>query len=167
MQYKCLASADLPVEDRNREIPAWPKQTEKPREKNKLKVNKVKLKKEERIVCVCLPEPKIENKMKYLTHTHKESYTLVARKRYMKNLLYVYNRITRDRRGNISHYKSYIISYRVRHVQILMLPVRYAKIMQITLKMFCMRNAAWLACGNCISLWNFPPLWHCTRIRIN
>ncbi|KAI8043006.1 hypothetical protein M5D96_004331, partial [Drosophila gunungcola] len=25
--------------------------------------------------------------MKYLTHTHKESYTLVARKRYMKNLL--------------------------------------------------------------------------------
>jgi len=28
--------------------------------------------------------------MKYLTNTHKESYTLVARKRYMKNLLYVY-----------------------------------------------------------------------------
>ncbi|EDW03283.1 GH10583 [Drosophila grimshawi] len=25
--------------------------------------------------------------MKYLTQTHKESYTLVARKRYMKNLL--------------------------------------------------------------------------------
>lgn len=41
-------------------------------------------------LCVFLPDPEIENKMKYLTHTHKESYTLVARKRYMKNLLYVW-----------------------------------------------------------------------------